>query len=188
MDATELYVANLREALKQYDTFLRLALIASLTYMVLSYGGSSVTQAVSANPLVPIPLTERGLALLAFCAQFVFALLAANAYDMATMAGRRLLHSSQLLEAACGYPSFATSPTTWVRITAILVAPTFLLMSLIDEVRRGPTMSVFPAAWGFLILVLPYGLLIGQNRLSLGARLRAQEPLSSKQVAQTTTD
>ena len=179
MDAIELYVGNLREALKQYDTFLRLAIIASLTYMVLSYGGSSTTLAVSSNPLVPIPLSERGLALLAFCAQFVFALLAANAYDMATMAGRPLLHAPQLLEAACGYPSFATSPTTWVRISAILVAPLFLFVSLIDEVRRGAAVGVFPAAWGFLILVLPYGLLIGQNRLSLAARLRARQHVAS---------
>jgi hypothetical protein len=154
----DIHLENLREALKQYDAYLRLAIAASLTYTLISFvdrSSSPVATNLSFLP-VPLPMSYPTLALLAVGAQFILVLLAASTLDAVVRALLYLTPDQQVLKAACGYPSLATAQLRWMRIVAVLASPMLLALAMFvgnwESIRDAP----IPALLSFLFFAAPY--------------------------------
>lgn len=157
-DPSDLHVDNLREALRQCDSSLKLAILAALTLFVIDATNRGTTaEQLPANVLLgTLPVSYGTMALLAMGGQFVFALLAAGSLDAVSRALRHLKSDQRLLAAACAYPSFATSPSNTIQRGSLLLSPVLVFAAFGAELlRSGTKLSTF-TVFGFLFVVSPY--------------------------------
>lgn len=98
-DPLDIYVDNLREALKQYDFFLRFAILSTVIFFVINIiDPNTHADKVKANLFIAsISLSPKNFSLLAMLGQFVFALLAAGSLDAVLRAIRHLQVDQRLL-------------------------------------------------------------------------------------------
>jgi hypothetical protein len=165
LNTDQLLKENLIEALKQIHQYVVLGLGTSVSAFALALKtapvGAQLSVTVPGTFVAVDPQSARAV-LLALC--FLAGAMAYYSADAANRIAQRLETSPELLQAACTYPSFATSRFQGVRYVAALLPLLFsvgaLLISALHE---------SPHQWSTLWIGLIF---IGSAYLSLAIEIR----------------
>jgi hypothetical protein len=162
MDPKQILVSNLCEALKQLQRYLVLALVASLSLMLLQL--SSTPQ--SDGQMIQLPgivttVDVRMAKLILGAAHFILGLLAIASIEN----GRNIalkINDLQLRDAALSYPSVVTDADPWVRRPASLAPALFFLITLAVWTYKHPGRDWSSVIMAFSFGVLPYVVLMAR--------------------------
>jgi hypothetical protein len=170
LNTDQLLKENLIEALKQVHQYVVLGLGTSVSAFALALK----TVPVGVQPSVTVPGTFVALdpqaaraVLLAVC--FLAGAMAYYSADAANLIAQRLEASQELLQAACTYPSFATSGFPGVRYLAAILPLLFSLGALlISALHESP--HPWSALWiGMIFIGSAYFSLAIEIRKPIGA-------------------
>jgi hypothetical protein len=128
MDATDVLVENLREALRRVQWSVTVGLTASLSLVLLQFSALAPGVTQPPGPVVPVdPVTAK---LLLGAAHIVGGFLAlVSLWEAGRIAGK--INDATIRDAALRYPSFATSPGLEVRLPACLLPPLLFVIAVV---------------------------------------------------------
>lgn len=161
MDPQPVLVTNLCETLRQLQRYLVLAIVASLSLVVLQLLSSSE----SAGRVIQLPglvttVDVRTAKLLLVAAHMAFGLLTLATGERARKTFEKI-HKPELRDAALSYPSIATEPDPFIRVSACLAPALLFLIMLVLEWSHQQSESavqyyIFAIGFG----VIPFVLLV----------------------------
>ena len=153
MDPKQVLVNNLCEALKQLQRYLVLALVASLSLMLLQLSSIPLGGQMIQLPGVVTTVDVRIAKLILGAAHFLLGLLAIASIENAKNIALKI-NDQELRDAALSYPTVATDTDSWVRRPACLAPALFFLIALAAWTYKHPKRE-----WAFVIAAFIFGVL-----------------------------
>lgn len=153
MDATDILIENLREALRQIQRSVVLGVVASLSLVLLQFSTATAQAVQLPGPVVPVGPSTAKIILVAV--HVVAGFMALTSVEAARGIAREI-KNDQMRDAALSYPSFATSSDPVVRVFTCLAPPFFFVIAIIAWAitQRGEE-----DPWPFVIMAFAFGVL-----------------------------